>query len=207
MAVSEERNRLARELHDSAKQQALAASFQIGAALTLFERDPQAAKTHLAEAEYLVDSVREELTDLIAELRPQALDEKKLDEILGEYTEDWSHQNPISVNLDLQENIQAPLIVKQTLLRVLQEALANVARHSDAETVSLTLQSEEQVVKMIVRDDGNGFSREEVTGGMGLHSMKERAESLAGSLLVISTRGAGTSVEAVIPLGNEMEQS
>jgi len=201
MAVSEERNRLARDLHDSAKQQALAASFQIGTTLTLFDRDPQIAKTHLEEAERLVDSVRAELTDLIAELRPQALDEKKLDEILGEYVADWSHQNPIEVDLDLQTEIVASLEVKQTLLRIFQESLANVARHSAGKSVSLSLRSDERSVTLLISDDGQGFSPDEVESGMGLQSMRERAESLGGSLVVTSAPGEGTSIRAVIPLG------
>jgi signal transduction histidine kinase len=84
MAISEERNRLARDLHDSAKQQALAASFQLGTAITLFERDPQSANKHLVEAESLVDSVRAELTDLIHELRPPAMNGRDLAETLNE---------------------------------------------------------------------------------------------------------------------------
>lgn len=201
MAVSEERNRLARDLHDSAKQQALAASFQIGTTLTLFERDEISAKEHLKEAERLVDSVRAELTDLIAELRPQALDEKSLDEVLGDYAADWSHQNPIEIDLDLQTDIVASIEMKQTLLRILQESLANAARHSAGESVSLTLRSDAQSVTLVVSDDGHGFSTNEVTSGMGLHSMEERAESLGGSLVVESVPGDGTSIEVTIPLG------
>ena len=74
MAVSEERNRLARDLHDSAKQQALAASFELGTALTLYERDPQPQKNTWWRQIALVDSVRKELTNLVHELRPQSVD-------------------------------------------------------------------------------------------------------------------------------------
>ena len=82
MAVSEERNRLARDLHDSAKQQALAASFELGTALTLYDLDPGGAKNHLVEADALVDSVRTELTNLVDELRPQSMDGQDFSEIL-----------------------------------------------------------------------------------------------------------------------------
>ncbi len=74
MAISEERNRLARDLHDSAKQQALAASFELGTALTLYDRNSEEAKKHLVEADALVDSVRKELTNLVDELRPQTIE-------------------------------------------------------------------------------------------------------------------------------------
>jgi NarL family two-component system sensor histidine kinase LiaS len=199
MAVSDERNRLARDLHDSAKQQALAASFQIGTALTLYDSDPLRSKTHMEEAERLVDSVRTELTDLIAELRPQVLDEKSLDEILREYAVGWSHQNPIDVHLDLKPSMMVSLRMKQTLLRILHESLANAARHSDGESVSITLRSDGEVLTLIVEDDGRGFSPNNVTSGMGLNSMKERAHSLGGSLDVESVPGEGTSIRAKIP--------
>jgi NarL family two-component system sensor histidine kinase LiaS len=199
MAVSEERNRLARDLHDSAKQQALAASFQIGTALTLFDRQPKTAKGHLEEAERLVDSVREELTDLILELRPQALGEKSLDEVLAEYALDWAHQNPIDVNLDLETGVEVSLDVKQTLLRILQESLANAARHSAAEQVSLALHSDAQVVSVVIKDDGRGFDPGEAQIGMGLHSMRERAEAVEGSLEITSAGGQGTTITVFIP--------
>ena len=99
MAVSEERNRLARDLHDSAKQEALAASFHLGTALTLFERDPQRAKNHLVEADNLVDSVRGELTDLIHELRPPSMNGDNFDETLNEYLIEWAHQTGIKATL------------------------------------------------------------------------------------------------------------
>jgi signal transduction histidine kinase len=199
MAVSEERNRLARDLHDSAKQQALAASFQIGTALTLFDRQPKTAKGHLEEAERLVDSVREELTDLILELRPQALGEKSLDEVLAEYALDWAHQNPMDVNLDLEADVKVSLDVKQTLLRILQESLANAARHSAAEQVSLALHSDAQVVSVVIKDDGRGFDPGEAQIGMGLHSMRERAEAVEGSLEITSAAGQGTTITVIIP--------
>jgi NarL family two-component system sensor histidine kinase LiaS len=207
LAISEERNRLARELHDSAKQQALAASFQIGTALTLFNRDPQTAKNHLEEAERLVDFVRAELTDLITELRPKVLDENPLDELLRDYAVDWSHQNPIEVHLDLEPNVEVSLHVKQTVLRILQESLANAARHSAAESVSITLQSDGEGLTLTVQDDGRGFSPNKVTSGMGLNSMKERAQSLEGSLEVESAPEEGALIKAEIPLGNGMERS
>lgn len=199
MAVSEERNRLARDLHDSAKQQALAASFQIGTALTLFDRQPETGKSHLKEADRLVDSVREELTDLILELRPQVLEEKPLDEILNEYVVEWSHQHEMMLDSELESNVPVSLETKQALLRILQEALANAARHSGAACISIRLGSDAGKISVIIRDDGKGFSQAEVTSGIGLKSMRERAESLGGSLEVISAPGQGTSISVSIP--------
>ena len=200
MAVSEERNRLARDLHDSAKQQALAASFQIGTALTLFERDARTAKLHLEEADCLVDSVRKELTDLIHELRPQTMDKKEIAETVREYAIEWAHQNGIEVQLDLQELTDLPLEVKQTLFRILQESLANIARHSAAERVRIMLSADE-ACQFVIEDDGRGFDTQVGQGGMGLQSMMERAEVINGRLNIESEPGRGTRISVVFPAG------
>ena len=132
MAISEERNRLARDLHDSAKQQALAASFELGAALTLFDRDLEGTKKHLMEADALVDSVRTELTNLVDELRLHATESQEFTETLNEYALDWSERSGIEVNIHKERDEELPLEHREILFRIAQEALANIARHSAA---------------------------------------------------------------------------
>jgi signal transduction histidine kinase len=88
---------------------------------------------------------------------------------------------------------------KQTLFRILQEALANIARHSEGTHVSIKLVSRGDEVSMVVKDNGKGFSADEVTRGIGLHSMRERAESLGGSMVLTSASGEGTSISVRIP--------
>ena len=194
MAVSEERNRLARDLHDSAKQEALAASFHLGTALTLLERDPESAKTHLVEADNLVDSVRGELTDLIHELRPPSMNGTLFDETLNGYMIDWAHQTGIEATLNVDGFIELPLEIKQAIYRIMQEALANVARHSSAHKVDVTLSFGENSVEFCIRDDGVGFDPQHPNDGMGLDSMRERVESLRGGFSIESEPGRGTKV-------------
>jgi len=200
MAVSEERNRLARDLHDSAKQQALAASFQLGTAITLFERDPQAAREHLAEADALVDEVRKELTDLIHELRPPTMDGQNLADVLREYAVEWAHRSGIEIEVNVQEPGPLSLEVEQTLYRIAQEALANVARHSAANHVNLLLSYEAGVVTMEIADDGRGFDPRGEHTGMGLVSMRERAEALNGDVVIESEPGRGTHISVTLPV-------
>jgi len=200
MAVSEERNRLARDLHDSAKQQALAASFELGTALTLYERDPQEAKKHLAEADTLVDSVRRELTDLVDELRPQSMDGEDFSEILKGYGAEWSHRSGIMLNVHVDgsdENLQP--VTRESLFRIAQEALANVARHSAASQVEISIDYGKVSVKLVIKDDGRGFDTSAPHSGLGLHSMQERAESLGGSFSVASEPGQGTRIVVALP--------
>lgn len=200
MAVSEERNRLARELHDSAKQQALAASFQLGTALTLFECDPQTARRHLLEAENLVDAVRKELTDLILELRPPATDGKDFSGMLNEYAIEWAHQNEIELNFNIEGDNELPLEVGQTLYRILQESLANVSRHSAASRVDLSLLDNEDSVTLIIKDDGIGFDVTRQHDGVGLASMQERSEAANGSFSLESEPGKGTRICVTLPI-------
>jgi NarL family two-component system sensor histidine kinase LiaS len=200
MAVSEERNRLARDLHDSAKQQALAASFELGTALTLYERDPQEAKKHLAEADTLVDSVRRELTDLVDELRPQSMDGDDFSEILEEYGVEWSHRSGIRLNVHVEGSDESlPPVTHETLFRIAQEALANVARHSSASRVEISIEYGKEAVTLTIKDDGRGFDTSAQHSGLGLHSMQERAESLGGSFSVASEPGRGTRIVVTLP--------
>jgi signal transduction histidine kinase len=199
MAVSEERNRLARDLHDSAKQQALAASFQLGTALTVFDQDPQTAKKHLVEADALVDSVRNELTNLVHELRPQPVDGQDFSETLKEYAEDWSHRSGIEINIDIGESDELSLETREALFRIAQEGLANIARHSSARRAEVSLKYETDDVKMIIQDDGHGFDKSVHHGGLGLYSMRERAEVLGGSFAVESSPEQGTRIMVALP--------
>ena len=203
MAVSEERSRLARDLHDSAKQQALAASFELGAAITLYERDPQEAKKHLTEADTLVDSVRRELTDLVDELRPQSMDGEDFSETLKGYGAEWSHRSGIKLNVHVEGNEEnLPPVTRETLFRITQEALANITRHSAASQAELSIDYEEDFVTLVIKDDGHGFDTSARHSGLGLHSMQERAESLGGSFSVASEPGRGTRIVVALPKSN-----
>ena len=199
MAISEERNRLARELHDSAKQQALAASFQLGTAITLYEREPQSAKQHLLEADNLVDSVRKELTDLIYELRPPTQNGGNFVQTLNDYTTEWAHQNEIGVNVNVEGYKESSLEIEGALYRIVQEALANIARHSSAGSADVSLVYGSEAVTLTIADDGRGFDINEQHNGMGLHSMQERAESLSGDFVIESGLGHGTRISVTLP--------
>ncbi len=200
MAVSEERNRLARDLHDSSKQQALAASLELGTALTLFDSDPKNAKKHLAEADSLVDSVRKELTDLVHELRPQTLDGLDFSEALKEFALDWSQRSGIEMNINIEGAKELSLEIRETLFRILQEALANVARHSSARITDVNLDYRTGLITLTIKDDGCGFDPGIQQGGIGLKSMRERAEVLGGSFRVVSAPGKGTLLEVSLPV-------
>ncbi len=200
LATLEERNRLARDLHDSVKQQVFAISMQIGATKVLLKRDVAAAEVRLNEADKLVRQAQQELTSLIRELRPVALEGKGLVTALRELATSWAQQSDIVANLRVEgtEGAQTlSLTVEEALFRVAQEALANVARHSKATLVQILLTKTEETVTLSVVDNGQGFATEQQgRSGVGLLSMQERMKALGGDVQVESTVGKGTQISA-----------
>jgi len=195
LAAIEERNRLARELHDSVKQQAFAASGQLGAGRALLREDPAAAQDHLLKAEALMDEIRRELGQLIYALRPMPMQGKGLAEALREWGDGWSQQSGIALQLTVRGERELAAETDKALLRIAQEALYNVARHSRARNAVVALEFDQGMVCLSIRDDGQGFDPAAASSGIGLHSMRERAERLAeGSFKVESTAGAGTCI-------------
>jgi len=200
LAVVEERNRLARELHDSVKQHVFANALLIRAARKVFTRDPDKAQGYLAEAEELAGQTQQELIDLIRALRPAAIADKGLVEVLEAYTADWSRRMGIAVDVRVQGARTTPLDIEEALFRLTQEALANVARHSNAGQVEVHLAWTEDHLALTIEDDGDGFAVQRAEGkGMGLATMRERVEALRGTL-AISSSADGTRVEALVPL-------
>jgi len=195
LAALEERNRLARDLHDSVKQQVFAVTMTLGGAQTLWERDPDAARQKLSEAVTLSRQAQQELAGLIHELRPVELEGKGLAAALEEYAERWSRRTGIAVQVTMSRAGTLPLEMERVCFRVVQEALANVARHSGAGQGQVTLESADGGVNLAVVDDGCGFDTSVVEErGFGLRSMRERVEARGGQLAVDSAPGKGTRV-------------
>lgn len=200
LAVVEERNRLARDLHDSVKQHVFANALLINASRHLLEQDQVAqVRVHLEEAEQLAQQAQEELTILIQSLRPAALADRGLVEVSEEYVQEWSARTGIRAQLRVTGMRAMALDIEEALFRVTQEALANVARHSGARNVSIDLTWEPDHILLEVTDDGGGFNVQSKLAGVGLSSMRERVMAQAGTLSITSS-DAGTSVKAVIPL-------
>jgi two-component system, NarL family, sensor histidine kinase LiaS len=197
LATLEERNRLARDLHDSVKQQIFAVAMQIGATKVLLKRDLAAAEIRLNEADKLVRQAQQELTTLIRELRPAALEGKGLVAALRELTIQWAQQTGVVANLQVEGTQPLASSVEEALFRVAQEALANVQRHGNATQVQMLLTIADDNVTLSVSDNGQGFdSALPRRTGMGLLSMQERMRALGGDVELESAPGEGTRVVA-----------
>lgn len=202
LAVMEERNRLARDLHDSAKQKAFAALAQLGTANGILKSKPNEVKPHLIEAETLVYEVIQELTFLIQEIYPIALQEKGLPTTLREYIFEWENRNDTEVYLTVRNERPLPLEIEQAIYRIIQEALANVARHGKAKRVDVSLVYNPDSLQVSVADDGCGFDMNQKAKGMGFRSMRERIGSIRGTIQVQSAPGQGTRLIAQLPIKN-----
>lgn len=204
LAVMEERNRLARDLHDSAKQKAFAALAQLGTANEILgsgvPEPPVGVESHLSEAENLVYEVIQDLTFLIQEIYPIALQEKGLPTTLREYVFEWENRNDIIATLTIRNERRLDLGMEQAIYRIVQEALANVARHSHATGVGIWLVYKSDAIEVMIADNGVGFTVNQTVSGMGLRSIRERADSIRGSLQIQSGPGLGTRIQVQAPL-------
>lgn len=198
VAISEERRRLGRDLHDSVKQQVFASTMQLGAARNLLPDQPERALAAVERAEHAARSAGSELNLVIHELRSADLDHglpAALDELAGT----WSHRAGIEVVRTVDKDIRAPVPIGQGLLRIAQEALANVDRHAAASTVTLALARSGDDLVLTISDDGIGFDQEQPGDGVGVGSMAERAHALGGVLTIDSRPAVGTTVTVRVP--------
>ena len=205
--AGDERQRMAREIHDTLAQ-------GLTGIITQLEAAQQTVSD--AERERRINNAKRLARDSLAEarrsvqaLRPQALEDSRLPDALAEEVARWTATSGVQAEVKTTGDPRAlHPEVEVTLLRVAQEALANVAKHAAAEHVWVTLSYMEDVVTLDVRDNGSGFgqSRENKTeGGFGLIAMRQRVNRLAGQLEIESEPGVGTAVSAslpAIPLGD-----
>lgn len=197
LAVIEERHRLARDLHDSVKQHVFSTSMLLSAARTLRNHNPNTAWQKVDEAFESLQMIQKELKSLIYELRPLELEGQRLDQALRGFASRWTGQTGIALDINVEE-VKLPDHVERALLRVAQEALTNIARHSRATHATLSLQTTPRGVLLSITDNGVGFDPHHVSGGMGLQSMSERVQQIGG-VLRLQSNHTGTIVEVHIP--------
>jgi signal transduction histidine kinase len=201
----EERARLARELHDGPIQTLVGLNLQVGMLLSLEEEAGSPMVETLSGARVEVKELLSDLRQVCAELRPPMLDTLGLNAALRALAEEWSAQHSTPTQLELPPNqtlLSLPDVVAVNLYRVVQEALANVARHAAARHVTLRLTWQEAHLTLSVHDDGRGFVPPDTLHDLaaedhfGLVGMQERMDLIGGRLVVDSAPGEGTTVHA-----------
>jgi signal transduction histidine kinase len=201
LSIVEERNRLARELHDAVSQKLFALVLSAESAATLLERDAAAAHDEVARLRTLAQDALEELRGLVFQLRPPSLEEEGLAATLRKHVDVLERVYDRDIELRLAGARPAPE-VEGEVFRIAQEALFNALRHSGADRIELRLQATDGRLTLSVADDGVGFDPAAPgvrSRRLGLTSMEERARRLGGRLAVVSQPGEGTTVTLEVP--------
>jgi signal transduction histidine kinase len=202
VASLEERQRLARELHDSVSQALYGIALGAQTARTLLDRDPPAAVEPVDYIISLAEAGLAEMRALIFELRPESLENEGLNAAIRKQVDAVHARHGIKVEFLPCEEPDLPLPVKEAAYRIAQESLHNIVKHSQATEVRVTLASTWAGLQLEVADNGRGFDTGgEFPGHLGLRSMKERAEKVGGRLEVTSQPGIGTRVTATFAGG------
>jgi signal transduction histidine kinase len=193
LATLEERRRLARDLHDTVKQKVFALSLQLAAARE-GAAQPERASQRLSEAAALVEEIQRELSDQLRELREDAGADEDLVPALQRRLDDFTRRSGCALEYSLPPSLNLAPTLAETVLRIVDEALANVWRHAGATQVRVTLLQEDARIRLSIVDDGKGGAHDS-TLGMGLSNMRHRTASLpGGSVRLVSPEGAGTGI-------------
>jgi PAS domain S-box-containing protein len=199
-AALEERQRLARELHDSVSQALYGIALGARTARKLLHQNPQLVADPLDYVLSLADAGLAEMRALIFELRPESLETEGLVAALEKQAAALRARHEIEVTTSLCDEPGAPPEVKETVYRIAQEALHNTVKHARANSVGLELVCNEGSLSLEVSDDGVGFDSDgEFPGHLGLRSMRERAQRVGGTLTIETSPGGGTRIRAQIP--------
>jgi len=200
-AQEEERKRIARELHDETGQSLT--SLMVRLQMVNQQCPLPDVQEQLDGVRALVAQTLDGVHNLAVELRPSVLDDLGLAAALRRYVQDYQARYPVEVDLvmmGLEERL--PPAVETAVYRIIQESLTNIARHAQAQTVSVLVEHGHGRIRAIIEDDGVGFDEQVAArnGRLGLYGMRERAELLNGTLTIESTPGQGTSIFIEVPL-------
>jgi signal transduction histidine kinase len=203
LSVTEERNRLARELHDSVVQMLFSISLTAEAVTGLIDGNPEEAKVQAETLRELARQASQEMRSLIFELRPAELESDGLLPTLAKHIDVVRRVSHKEIELRDEGYVRQPLALEKELFRIVQEALNNAVKHSEASQIAVSLGANDVQAKVTVEDNGVGFDPADPlirTRRLGLTSMEERAEALGGKMRIKSKRGKGTRVLVEAPL-------
>lgn len=198
--VVQERNRLARELHDSVSQQLFAASMMMSTINEINPPEEPVVKRQLQMVENMIQQSQLEMRALLLHLRPVPLKGKSLQEGMDELLLELSHKVPMEVEWKA-ESFSIEKGVEDQLFRILQEAVSNTLRHAKASLLHVMLIKRDSTIILRIFDNGIGFDVEKIrtTSSYGLSNMQERALEVGGTLKIVSLPDEGTRLEVKVP--------
>lgn len=199
-AITEERHRLARELHDAVSQQLFAISMMTAAVKEGAESNKEINLTQLQSVEKMANLAQSEMRSLLLHLRPTQLKGRSLQEGLNQLFHEMKEKQGIQIVHDIEADLNMPQGFEDQLFRMIQEAFSNILRHAEASKIECRLKAGKTEWKLSVIDNGKGFDPTSINqGSYGLQTMKERMNEIGGILQVKSAIGKGTQIEAKVP--------
>jgi signal transduction histidine kinase len=199
--LSEERARIARDLHDAMSQNLFSLQLTAASAADAIATDPSAAAEHIRTIADLARDIQEELRALVVDLRPPQLEVEGLAGVLRKHVDLLARAHGVPVDADVQTLDDLGPRTEQALLRIAQEALHNALRHARPGKVGLRLAARDGGVELEVTDDGDGFDPADPTlraTSLGIVSMRHRARSVGGRLVIDAAPGQGTAVRVEV---------
>lgn len=200
--VAAERERLAREIHDTLAQGLTSIISLVQAAEAEVEDTPDLARRHLGLAGRVAKESLAEARDFVADLTPPGLRESSLVQAVRRLTQGLVEETGLDARCSVEgEEEQLPVALSVVLLRAVQEAIANVRKHAtEARRVDVVVAYDEHAVRLTIHDDGEGFTSDGEQKGFGLRGMQARVAEISGAAVIRSSPGKGTTVEVTVPL-------
>ncbi|MES1026584.1 response regulator [Gloeocapsa sp. BRSZ] len=199
MATLEERNRIARDIHDSLGHSLVALNIQMETALTLWQQDPDTAYTFLAEAKQLGSQALSAVRQSVSEIRSDPLQGQTLEIAIAALVQNFHHTTGILPEccIDLSQPLSS--VLSTAVYRIIQEGLTNICKYAAATGVKICIQTTQTELLLVLEDNGKGFRVDENRIGFGLQGMRERTAALGGNLEMQSEPGSGCRITARFP--------
>jgi signal transduction histidine kinase len=200
----QERNRIAREIHDALGHTLTAQSIQLENALVHFEPEPDRAYQFITQAKALSQKALQEVRRSVSQLRTHLLAGKSFEVAIGDLITEFQQSYPCTVDCQI-ESIHIPIEIQTAVYRIIQEALTNIARHSGANQVTIALNGQPDPhmplhLELQIIDNGRGFQADQTSSGFGLQGIRERASAIGGQCTIQSTIGQGCHLQLSVPL-------
>lgn len=202
-ATLQERNRIAREIHDSLGHSLTALNLQLETALKLWQSDSTKAYTFLAQAKNLGSQALQDVRQSVSAMRDPLLG-RSLKRAIAILAEEFERSTGITPICQIQFSYPLPTEVSTAVYRIVQEALTNISRYALASEVKIQLQVTATDLRLIIADNGKGFQLSQNTTGFGLQSMRDRTQALGGTLNIITAPNSGCTITAEIPLSKQL---
>ncbi|MBD2724829.1 sensor histidine kinase [Nostoc sp. FACHB-892] len=203
LAAVQERNRIAREIHDSLGHALTALNVQIQTVVRLWSVDPTSAESFLAQAQRLGEMAMKEVRQSVSALREDVRQDQPLEEAIASLVEDFRQGTGLSPSTKISLEVIVPLPIVKTLYRIVQEALTNICKYAQATEVKIQVVATNNSVNLLIEDNGKGFSVNEKRSGFGITGMQERVAALEGYFHLETELGSGCKITVELPLRSQ----